>query len=52
MEIIKNQENEICFPEYEGDPAYYFYVCSECHGLINDCMIVCPNCKRRILWNG
>ena len=41
----------ISVPEIEGDRWWYYYVCSECHGMITWGQKVCKNCNARIDWN-
>ena len=49
----QGQEQEIiCVPEVEGDRWWYYYVCSECHGMITWGQKTCKNCNARIDWNG
>lgn len=39
-------------PEIEGDRYGWFYVCPECHGILNWKDLICPSCGERINWNG
>ena len=49
----KEQEKDrVSVPEIEGDRWGWFYVCSECHGLIDWKDQECPHCKARIDWDG
>ena len=51
--LMKEQDQDrVSVPEMEGDRWGWFYVCSECHGLIDWKDQVCPHCKARIDWNG
>ena len=45
------ESEETVYPEIEGGNWLYFYVCSECHTLIDWHMERCPECKRRINCN-
>lgn len=38
-------------PEIEGSRYNWFYVCGDCHCVINWKEQVCPHCGRRIDWN-
>lgn len=56
MEIIKNHKNEnpekkkSVEPEVEGDRWNWFYVCGECHGVIDWKESVCRHCRTPIDW--
>lgn len=54
MEQEQNQQEEVftVVPEVEGDRWNWYYVCSECHGMIVWNQKYCKNCKGRIDWNG
>lgn len=45
-------QDPVAYAEIEGDRWYWYYVCSECHGMIVDGQKKCMNCNRRIIWNG
>jgi len=38
-------------PEMEGSGSMWFYVCGECHGLVDSRDIYCRHCGRRIDWD-
>ena len=38
-------------PEIEGGAWDWFFVCGECHGLIDTKDDECPHCKRKIDWD-
>lgn len=38
-------------PEIEGGNYTYFYVCSECHGVVNWHEDPCPHCGWRLDWS-
>ena len=38
--------------EIEGDRYRWWYVCSECHGYLNENDRVCRTCHREISWIG
>lgn len=53
MEEKKEQEQEEwTVPEIEGGNYSYWYVCTECRHQVDWHMDKCPNCKRRLNWNG
>ena len=56
QEQNQNQKQEpeelISTPEIEGGNWFYYWVCSECHGIIVWNQERCKWCKRRIDWNG
>ena len=37
--------------EIEGGGWHWWYVCSECHGILNERAKICPNCNLPINWD-
>ena len=48
----EQEQDRVSVPESEVDRWGWFYVCSECHGLIDWKDQECPHCKARIDWDG
>ena len=48
----EQEQEEWTVPEIEGGNYSYWYVCSECRYQVDWHMDKCPNCKRRLNWNG
>lgn len=46
------EQELVSVPEIEGGNYTYYWVCSECHGMIIWNQKYCKWCKRRIDWNG
>lgn len=38
--------------ELEGGGSTWWYVCGECHGMINYMQDVCKCCKSILIWDG
>ena len=51
-EVKKEIEEKVSVPEIEGDRWWWYYVCSECHGMIVWKQEKCHHCGWRIDWNG
>jgi hypothetical protein len=49
----KNEKEEVkrIPAEVEGSDYNWWYVCGECHGLLNPYEDRCPHCKSYISWN-
>ena len=37
-------------PELEGGTSSYWYVCGECHGIVDTRDAYCKHCGRKIMW--
>ena len=37
-------------PELEGGNTSYWYVCGECHGIVDTRDAYCKHCGRKIMW--
>lgn len=50
VKMKEKEEKDGVEPELEGGEPHWFFVCGECHTLLNRGQEKCPECGRRILW--
>ena len=47
---LKEEKEETVEPELEGGGSSWWYVCGECHSIVNDRDKYCRQCGKRVLW--